>query len=227
MDTAGRDDILLATLPNVAFDGWTDTALQSGAVQAGRAGQGGHVFPGGVPDLIDHFADWTERRMREACPEEDMAGLRTTEKVRRLTKARFEALAPHREAERRLIAYLALPAHLPHGTRLLAKAADDVWHAAGDRATDSSYYTKRLMLGSILAATTLFWLDDDSPGHADTWDFLDRRLADVAWLGRAGANLRRFPRSVAFFPDPRRLARQIRARCAVYVGSPPAESGLI
>jgi ubiquinone biosynthesis protein COQ9 len=25
----------------------------------------------------------------------------------------------------------------------------------------------------------LFWLNDDSPDHAETWAFLDRRIADV------------------------------------------------
>jgi ubiquinone biosynthesis protein COQ9 len=36
----------------------------------------------------------------------------------------------------------------------------------------------------------MYWLDDRSEGFADTWTFLDRRLADVMRVPRALGKLR-------------------------------------
>ncbi len=46
-------------------------------------------------------------------------------------------------------------------------------------------YTKRTLLLGVYSATELYMLTDSSPGFADTWAALDRRLADVLQLGRA------------------------------------------
>ena len=62
---------------------------------------------------------------------------------------------------------------------------DAIWHAAGDRSADFAWYTKRLILAAIYAATLLFWLRDDSDDDAATLAFLDRRLADHARFHKA------------------------------------------
>ncbi len=66
----------------------------------------------------------------------------------------------------------------------LAQITDDVWHAAGDKSTDYNWYTKRGLLAGVYTATELYMLTDYSPGFADTWDVLDRRLKDVMTIGR-------------------------------------------
>jgi ubiquinone biosynthesis protein COQ9 len=50
----------------------------------------------------------------------------------------------------------------------------------------------------------LYWLEDRSPGFADTRVFLDRRLAEVARIGLAR---RRLQRAVDRLPNPLRLLR--------------------
>lgn len=52
-------------------------------------------------------------------------------------------------------------------------------------------YTKRALLAGVIGATELFMITDYSPGYADTWAALDRRLADVSQLGKAAAQARR------------------------------------
>ena len=64
-----------------------------------------------------------------------------------------------------------------------AELVDDIWHACGDTATDYNWYTKRGLLAGVYAATELFMITDYSPGYADTWKSLDRRLEDVKRLG--------------------------------------------
>lgn len=50
-------------------------------------------------------------------------------------------------------------------------------------------YTKRGLLVGVYSATELYMLTDTSPGFADTWAALDRRLADVLQLGRAARSV--------------------------------------
>ncbi|HYH20541.1 MAG TPA: COQ9 family protein [Azospirillum sp.] len=210
---ATRDEILLATLPNVVFDGWSDLALRDGARMAGHDTVIAHrAFPGGVPELVEHFGAWTDRRMLEEMEKHPLAEMRTGERIRLAVRTHFEVLETHREAKRRLLAYLAMPQNVALGLRMLYRTVDAMWFAAGDTATDFNHYTKRAMLAAVLSATTFYWLDDQSEGREDTWAFLDRRLADVMNVGKATARLGGIGRLLGYLPNPVRFARQIRQR---------------
>ena len=67
------------------------------------------------------------------------------------------------------------------------RSVDLMWRAAGDTATDFNFYTKRGLLAGVYGSTILFWLDDGSEGYAESWAFLDRRIADVMNIQRARA----------------------------------------
>jgi len=73
----------------------------------------------------------------------------------------------------------AAPTALPTTVSLLASAADDLWWAAGDRSVDLSWYTRRALLMGISATTEVYMLTDHSPGHRETWAFLERSLEEV------------------------------------------------
>ena len=88
-------------------------------------------------------------------------------------------LIPHIEALRRALAILALPQNLLRAARLNWRAADAMWHAAGDTATDLNHYSKRAILGGVYAATILALLDDESDGQADARAFLSRRIDGI------------------------------------------------
>src|SRR6185312_5976461 len=128
-------------------------------------------------------------------------GLRVPDRIALAINIRLEALEPWREAVRRALAVLALPHHAPLAARLLYETVDGIWYAAGDSATDFSFYTKRATLAGIYAATLLYWLEDRSPGAADTRAFLDRRLAGAA---RIGAARRRLETGLDRLPNPLR-----------------------
>jgi len=59
---------------------------------------------------------------------------------------------------------------------------DDLWHLAGDTATDSAWYTKRASLAAVYLATELYMITDKSHGFQDTWAFLDRRMKVRAYV---------------------------------------------
>lgn len=190
-----RDAALEAMLPNVPFDGWTYKALRAGLRAIDEAEEDAEVlFPGGAADMIEAFCDWADRRMEaEAAPR--LEGLKLPERVRALVVLRLTQNRPYREAVRRALAVLALPRHARVAARCTARTVDTIWHAAGDTATDFSWYTKRAILAAAYTATLLFWLRDTSEDDAATLAFLDRRLAGIAWTHslrrRVEARLRR------------------------------------
>jgi ubiquinone biosynthesis protein COQ9 len=201
-----RDALLLAMLPHVPFDGWTATALRRGAEEAGIDPAGaGEAFPGGAADRVAHFSDWSDRRMLEELEGMDLASMRVTERVRTAVQVRLRQVEPYREAVQRTLAFLAMPQNAVLGAKLLYRTVDAIWHAAGDNATDWNFYSKRGLLAGVYSATVLYWLNDKSEGYAETWDFLDRRLRDVATFGKATGKLKERFKG---FPRPYRPGRR-------------------
>ncbi len=189
-----RDAAIDAMLPNVPFDGWTIRALRSGLAASGMPEDEATIlFPGGAADMVAVFCDLADRRMIEAAAA--LTETKPTARVRAVIALRLAMNRPHKEAIRRAMAVLALPGHARTAAAITARTVDAIWHAAGDRSADFSWYTKRAILTAVYAATVLFWLHDTSEDDADTRAFLDRRLRGVGRLmrirGRADALLGR------------------------------------
>jgi ubiquinone biosynthesis protein COQ9 len=211
---AERDRLVLAALLQVPFEGWSPKALQEAAKDEGLdPSLGERLFPGGVIEAVAHFSDLADRQMIEEAVAEDLTGQRVSERVRWLVRRRIEAWANHRESVRRAVTFLTLPNHAKVAMQAGWRTADAIWYAAADKATDFSYYTKRATLAGVFTATLLYWLQDESDDFADSWAFLDRRLADalkvtsfrlsltrrvaqcpspLQWLGLASGARRRF-----------------------------------
>ena len=191
--TATRDAVLAAALPHVPFDGWSDATLRAAAQDAGvplalaRA-----LFPRGGVDLALAFHRAGDARMVQQIRTADLAALRFRDRIARAVRVRLE-LVEDRELVRRGATLFALPQHAADGARALWSTADAIWTALGDDRRDLSWWTKRATLSGVYGATVLYWLGDDSPGHAATWDFLDRRIDDVMRIEKAKAALRDNP----------------------------------
>ncbi len=196
-----RDAAILGMLPHVAFDGWSKRALRAGVLDAGMpADEAEILFPLGAVDMIETFCDLADRRMEEAA-----AGLpqtRLTARVRAIIALRLQQNRPYKEAIRRGLAVLALPQNAMAAAGCTARTVDAIWHAAGDRSADFSWYTKRAILAAVYSATVLYWLRDTSEDNAETLAFLDRRLAGVGRIGRMRG---RVDALLARIPRPSRL----------------------
>lgn len=203
-----RDRLIEAILPDVPFDGWSMAALRGAARRCGIDEAGARaLFPGGAPDLVAAFSRWADRRMLERLEVARLDELSTTPRIRLAIHSRFGILAPWREAVRSSLSVLALPPHAVLASRLLYETVDCMWYAAGDKATDFSFYTKRATLAGLYAAAVVYWLDDRSEGFLDTTAFVDRRLDDLKRVGEVRARLDEF---VTRFPDPFRFFRTTR-----------------
>lgn len=208
-----RDDILVASLPNVVFDGWSLQALRDGTHMAGHEPSALlRAFPGGVTDAVEHFADWTDRQMLDRLEALPLAEMKVRVRISLAVRTYFEVLEPYREAKRRQLSYLAMPQNVALGLRLLYRTVDAMWFAAGDTSTDYNHYTKRALLSAVVSSSTFYWLDDKSEGHVETRAFIDRRLADVMAVGKATSGVGKIGSMLNFLPNPLRFARQMRQR---------------
>jgi ubiquinone biosynthesis protein COQ9 len=88
---------------------------------------------------------------------------------------------------RRAVAVMAMPQNAVRAARLGWRAADVMWRAAGDTATDLNHYSKRLTLSGVYAATLLVFLDDDSEDWVESRAFLARRIEDIMRFERSKA----------------------------------------
>lgn len=194
MDKASETTKLLAaTLPHIAFDGWTEAAMRRGAADAHfPAEELPRLFPGGVADLVTAFIQHIDQEMLHAYAALPEPPQKVRQRMTTLIQLRLAAMAPHKEAVRRLSGWFALPFHVSHGARSVSNTADIMWQAAGDNATDFNWYTKRAMLAGVYSTTLLYWLNDESNDMAATHAFLDRRINNVMAIEKAKGKVKAF-----------------------------------
>ncbi|UVO55924.1 COQ9 family protein [Sphingomonas sp. SUN039] len=181
--------MLAAELPRHAgFDGWTPVALDAAAAAMGIDPAIARLaFPGGAVDMIDAWFAHVDAAMLADLPPEKLAAMKIRARIAALVEARLDLVAVDIEALRRALAVLALPQNLARAAKLNWRAADAMWRAAGDTATDYNHYTKRAILGGVYAATVMAMLADESEDRADTRAFLGRRIEGIMRFEKAKA----------------------------------------
>ena len=195
--------LLAAELPrHAAFDGWTPAALDLAAASTGIDPAVAQLaYPGGAVDMIDAWFAHVDTAMLELLSPETLAAMKVRQRITALVEARLDLVAKDGEALRRALAVLAQPQNLARAARLNWRAADAMWRAAGDTATDYNHYTKRALLGGVYAATVMAMMADESDGRADTRAFLARRIEGIMQFEKFKA---RFSRAA---PERLSLAR--------------------
>lgn len=216
--------VLAAALNHVPFDGWSEATLRAAIADSGVApGLARALFPRGGVDLAAAFHRQGDALMRDRLAAMDLSALRFRDRVAQAVRTRLEVVAD-REALRRGATLFALPQHAPRGARLIWGTADAIWTALGDTAADVNWYTRRATLSAVYAATVLYWLGDETPDRQATWDFLDRRIADVMRIEGAKASLRRNPLARGAMDCPLNPLNRVRAPGAR--GAPDPAAGL-
>ncbi|MEO0411503.1 MAG: COQ9 family protein [Pseudomonadota bacterium] len=195
--------LIEAALPHVPFDGWSKATLRAAAMDADIAPDiAAMLFPDLPGDMIDAYVRWSDAAMEARLPD-DFDALKVREKVTTCVRVRLEIAGENEEATRVGVRAYAMPKNLRRAARSSWKTADVIWNICGDTATDYNHYTKRAILSSVYRSTLLYWLQDKSDGKADTWAFLDRRIADVMRFekikGKVTNRLDKLPFSKSFF----------------------------
>ncbi|MGB2159614.1 MAG: COQ9 family protein [Candidatus Puniceispirillaceae bacterium] len=183
--------IIAAALVHVPFDGWTTDALVAGAADSGFSAEDvARLFPGGAVDAVVMHSALADGAMVAAFGSMSDQPDRIHLMIREMILIRLDQAATHKEAVRRGLSLLAVPANALASAKALYATVDAMWRAAGQLDTDISFYTKRATLAAVYSATLLAWIADTTGDRAVIEGFLDRRLQDVARLPKASAPLR-------------------------------------
>ncbi|KAG9190026.1 hypothetical protein G6011_08114 [Alternaria panax] len=179
--------ILSSAYAHVPNHGFTIDALKLGARDAGYLDVSTNLLPRGVFDLIDYHLVTQRLALQNKVqfPEEGEHGKKmgVGAKVRTLTLARLRANEAIIHRWQEALAIMAQPTYVPSSIAELARLADEIWFLAGDKAVDSSWYTKRATLSAIYSSTELYMTQDTSVNYIETERFLDHRLQDLMKVG--------------------------------------------
>ena len=180
-----KDEIVLAALDHVVFDGWSWKTLCRGAEDAGYNEQKLRaVFPSKLESALDHFSDMADRWMMEKLSALEPADMRIRDRIRHGVLTRIHVLEPYKEAVHASISYWSVPPRQARAGKMTWRTADLIWNWAGDTSKDYNHYTKRCLLSGIVASTIFVWCQNDDPELKRTTDFLDARIGNVMDFGR-------------------------------------------
>jgi ubiquinone biosynthesis protein COQ9 len=129
--------------------------------------------------LVEHWSAVVDAAMTARLGQLALAERPVRERIRTAVLTRLAILEPHKLAARKAALFLASPLQAPLAMRLLAATVDRMWQAAGDRASDFNWYSKRFSLAAVYTATEIAWFGDDTPGAITTARFLDARIENV------------------------------------------------
>ena len=182
--------LMLVALPNVAFDGWSNSTFEAACRETDISERKARLFcPRGALDLAVAFHKWGDNQFEISFKKKRISKLKVREKIKKAVELRIK-LASDKEAVRRGVALFALPIYAFEGSRLIWDTADLIWELIGDNSEDYNWYSKRTILSAVYAATVLYWLGDNSEGNEETWHFLDRRIEDVMKFENAKVQLK-------------------------------------
>ena len=182
------DKILDAALKEVLTHGWHMSAVSSAVQQLGYP-----AVTAGLVDNIDQLVlhhikssnkkldTWMEAEVKRLTA--DGQRLPITKFIRSCIVTRLSMNIPYIEAgvwSEGVARVCGSAEGVCQGVETWQQVCDDIWYRAGDTSHDMSWYTKRLSLAAVMATTDVFMVQDSSDNYQDTWDFLDRRLDDLA-----------------------------------------------
>jgi ubiquinone biosynthesis protein COQ9 len=206
-----KEQLLNAAANHVPFDGWSDSTFQAAIADAGvEPTMANAVCPRGAVDLAIAYHHRGDAQMLERLKNTDLSDMRFRDRIATAVRYRLEAIED-KEAVRRGTTLLALPTHAADGVKLVWGTVDAIWTELGDTSDDVNWYTKRATLSGVYSATILFWLGDESEDHANTWDFLDRRIDNVMQIETLKAQVRDSPTLSKLMAGPNWLFGQIKA----------------
>jgi len=199
-----RDRLIRAVRSHVPFDGWSEKALITAAEECGiEINAARRAFPEGAASLIEYHSALSDRLMEAILGAEALEDMGVRQRTAKAVRCRLAQESDHPEAARAAVAFLAQPMYAPLSIVCLYGTADSIWSAIGDKSTDFNFYSKRAILAGVYVATFLYWLDDESEDHMESWAFLDRRLEDVMKLGKLRARLQNM------LPSPKVMANVV------------------
>ncbi|MDE9451460.1 COQ9 family protein [Aliiroseovarius sp. Z3] len=205
-----KEKMLEAAIAHVPFDGWSDATLAAAAQDCDLTeAEARAMFPRGALDLALAYHRKGDEDMVARLTTADLDNMRFRDKIAAGVRYRLEVA--DKELVRKGMAFFALPQNAGDGAAALWQTCGLIWETLGDSSTDLNWYTKRATLSAVYSSVVLFWLGDDSEGHAATWAFLDRRIDDVMKIEKIKGQARETALYKAFMSGPGKILDTIKA----------------
>ena len=187
-----KTKLLLSFLENVPFDGWSWETLYFSAVDIGlikskkileiEKSNIRNLFNNSLVNIIQEFNIYLDNEMKENFKKSKSKNLRIPDKIKFQIILRLKAANKFKEAVRISLGMMALPKNSKIALNMLYKTCDIIWRDCGDKSTDFSFYTKRLILSGVYSSTLSYWLNESDFTKVE--DFLQRRLNNVSNFGK-------------------------------------------
>ena len=184
--------LLLSFLENVPFDGWSWetlylSALDTGLIKSKKISEVEKhnirtLFNNSLVNIIQEFNIYLDNEMRESFKKSKSKNLRIPDKINSQIIFRLKAANNFKEAVRISLGMMALPKNSKIALNMLYKTCDIIWRDCGDKSTDFSFYTKRLILSGVYSSTLSYWLNESDFSKVE--DFLQRRLDNISNFGK-------------------------------------------
>ncbi len=215
-----KSQLLEAAMPHVPFDGWGEATFAAAMQDAGIGADVARALcPRGAVDLAIAFHQMGDAAMVTRVAGEDMGALRYSEKIAALVRFRLEAVE-NKDLVRRGMTLFSRPQYGADGSRLVWETCSLIWDTLGDTSQDFNWYTKRATLSAVYGSTVLYWLGDESEAHSDTWEFLDRRIADVMQFEKFKASVRENKFLSRILSGPMAVLGRVKAPAQTGAGMP-------
>ena len=148
--------LMVAALPNVAFDGWSNSTFKAACRETDISERKARLScPRGALDLAVAFHKWGDDQFEISFKKKRISKLKVREKIKKAVELRIK-LASDKEAVRRGVVLFALPIYAFEGSRLIWDTADLIWELIGDSSEDYNWYSKRTILSAVYASTVLY-----------------------------------------------------------------------
>ena len=187
-----KTELLLSFLENVPFDGWSWETLYFSAFDIGlikskklseiKKGNIRNLFNNSLVNIIQEFNIYLDNEMKESFKKSKSKNLRIPDKIKSQIILRLKAANKFKEAVRISLGMMALPKNSKIALNMLYKTCDIIWRDCGDKSTDFSFYTKRLILSGVYSSTLSYWLNESDFTKVE--DFLQRRLNNISNFGK-------------------------------------------
>ncbi|PYH46814.1 uncharacterized protein BP01DRAFT_355216 [Aspergillus saccharolyticus JOP 1030-1] len=190
--TNSQTTILSAALHHVPTHGFSRDALTLGCRDAGFLDVSVQLLPRAEFDLILFWLASRRGLLRSKVesdglllPSSTGGGpvLSVDDKIQILLMERLRMNAEVKDQWQDALAVMSLGENIPLSLSELHALADDILNLAGDKSVDASWYSKRMAVAAVYAASDFVMTRDTSAGLRDTEEFVARRWADARAVG--------------------------------------------
>ena len=175
-----KNKFLDECINHIPFDGWNDKSIDLSLSNLKIKKEIFlENFPKGTEDVIKFYLEDSDNKMVREFKKIKNVSTSMTKKIKSLILIKLNQSKNNKDVIRKTIFWLGLPQNSNLAFRTLYETVDLIWRTAGDTSTDSSFYSKRILLSGVYSSTLLAFLGDDANDMIKTEKFLDRRLDNV------------------------------------------------